>query len=166
MEQVMRYDSFGALSANGRFVNHSDYAKLQSELDAAKAERDGYQRKCGELKAEWADVTQQLVDLRSELDAARGEKASICIYCGKDFHGTVQDQYRAALDHDKVCPKNPVVAQLASANEKLATLAGCPSNCIYQSATHDGEGCERCNRNPRLRDEYDFIPAATTKKEG
>jgi hypothetical protein len=126
MEQVKRYgvipysgfwndERFGERN-DGNYVLYSDYAALQSELDAAREN----------LKT-----------------AMVGHFAA--------------DQRVADLE-----------VELAQANDKLATLAGlqCPGDCIYQSATHDGEGCEKCNRNPRLRDEYDFIPAATTKKEG
>ena len=147
MEQVQRYDDSDNLydhivaRDDGDYVLYSDYAQLQSELYAANRTIDDQR-----VKLDTSYITEhgRIKELEAELEAARGER----------------DKWRE-LEHAAIETAGFNAAQLAAANEKLATLAGGINKwCADCELRHD---CIAPNGKPC--DLKDAHIAATTKKE-
>ncbi len=115
---------------------HSDYASLQSELDAAKVES----KRDSEMLLAAITRVHELADQLTTAKFDAGVWQSI-----------------ANNEHEKA---KAVTAQLTSANEKLATLAGAATWLV--ATIRNGEHKDIENAMSRVN----VILAATTKKEG
>lgn len=69
-------------------------------------------------------------ELRSELERIMGHatlgRGLVCTFCGEGFGyvGKMPDEatLKAAVDHEKVCPRNPYKAEIARLTDTLAAL--------------------------------------------
>jgi hypothetical protein len=88
-----------------------------------------------------------LTEAKLLLNPNDAERGLVCMFCGEGFgyHGQTPDEatLRAAVAHEKECPKSPYRAEVERLLAENATL--------QSIVPHPGDGsCERCGTSPSV----------------